>query len=133
MSCYPLPDNYIRDKFKEVLNFPNYATEKELERATGVDTPDLIVKKSFVALKAGVDKLDINKLVNVSTSSNNLKTKVDYLDVGKLKTVPVDLKKLNNAVDNEVVKNTKFNTLKTKVKKLDKEIPDVSPLIHINQ
>ena len=84
-------------------------------------------------MKAGVDKLDINKLVNVSTSSNNLKTKVDYSDVGKLKTVSVDLKKLSDAVDNEVVKNTKFNTLKTKVKKLDKKIPDVSPLIHINQ
>ena len=84
-------------------------------------------------MKAGVDKLDINKLVNVSTNSNNLKTKVDYLDVGKLKTVSVDLKKLSDAVDNEVVKNTKFNTLKTKVKKLDKKIPDVSPLIHINQ
>ena len=46
---------------------------------------------------------------------NNLKTKIDYLDVGKLKTVPIDLKKLSDVVDNEAVKNTKFNTLKTKV------------------
>ena len=38
----------------------------------------------------------------------NLKTKVDYLDFDKLKTVPVDLKKLNDVVDNEVVKNTKL-------------------------
>ena len=36
---------------------------------------------------------DINKLITVPTSLNNLKTKVDDLDVGKLKTVPVDLKK----------------------------------------
>ena len=72
--------------------------------------------KIFIALKAGVDKLDINKLVNVPTSLNNLKTKVDDLDVGKLKTVPVDLKKLSDVVANEVVKNTIFNTLKTKVK-----------------
>ena len=27
----------------------------------------------------------------------------------------------------------KFNTLKTKVNKLDKKIPDVTTLIHINQ
>ena len=46
---------------------------------------------------------------------NNLKTKVDDLNVAKLKTVPTDLKKLNDVVDKEVVKNTKFNTLKTKV------------------
>ena len=44
---------------------------------------------------------------------NDLKTKVDDLDIGKLKAVFIDLKKLNDAVKNEVVKNTKFNTLKT--------------------
>ena len=45
---------------------------------------------------------------------NNLRTKVDDLDFGNLKTVPVDLKKLSDIVDNEVVKNKIFNTLKTK-------------------
>ena len=72
-------------------------------------------------MKAEVDKLDINKLVNVPISLNNLKIKVDDMDVGKLKTIPVHLKKLNDVVDNEVVKNTKFNTLKTKVNNLKKE------------
>ena len=80
-------------------------------------------------MKAEVDKLNINKLVNVPTSLNNLKTKVDDLDVGKLKTVPVDLKKLSVAVDNEVVKNTKFNLLKAKVF----FSPDATTLIQINQ
>ena len=72
----------------------NYAAEKELEQATGavVDTSNLSAKKEFIALKIEVHKLDINKLVNVSTISNNLKTKEDDLDVGKLKTVPVYLK-----------------------------------------
>ena len=55
------------------------------------------------------------------------------LDVAKLKTAPVDLKKLNDVVDNEVVKNTKLNTLKTKVNNLEKKIPDATALIHINQ
>ena len=41
-----------------------------------------------MALKAEVDKLDINKLINVQTSLNNLKTKVDDLDVNMLKAVP---------------------------------------------
>ena len=64
---------------------------------------------------------------------NNLNIKVGDLDVGKLKTVPVDLKKLSNVVDNEVVKNVKFNTLQTKVNNLEKKIPDATALIHINQ
>ena len=42
------------------------------------------------------------------------------------------MKKLSN-VDNEVVKNAKFNTLKTKVNNLEKKIPDVTTLIHSNQ
>ena len=45
-------------------------------------------------MEAEVDKLDINKLINVPTGFNNLKTKVDDLDVGILETVPVDLKKI---------------------------------------
>ena len=65
-------------------------------------------------MKAEVEKLDINKFVNVPPSFNNLKTKVDYLDVGKLKTL-LDLKYLSNLVDKEVAKNTELNTLKTKV------------------
>ena len=112
----------------------NYATKKELEHATGIDTSDLPAKKFFIALKDELGKLDINKLTNVPTSLNNLKTNVDYLDVGKLKSVPVDLKKLSDVVvDNEVVKNRKLKTLKTKVNKLDKKIPDATTLVHINQ
>ena len=81
----------------------NYATKKELEHATGINTSDLAAKKDFIALKAEVDKLDINKLVNVPTSLNNLKIKVDDLDVGKLKTAPVELRKLSDVVGNEVI------------------------------
>ena len=72
-------------------------------------------------------------MVTVPTSLNNLKTNVDELDVGKLKLVSVDLKKLSDAVANEVVKNTKFNTLKTKVNSFEKEVPDATTLIHKNQ
>ena len=58
------------------------------------------------------------------------------------KTAPLDLKKLSDVVDNEVVKNTEFNTLKTKVNNLeeykiqrkkirdvDKKMPDESGLV----
>ena len=43
------------------------------------------------------------------------------------------MKKLGDAVDNEVVKNAKFNTLNTKVNNLERKIPDATILIHINQ
>ena len=36
-------------------------------------------------------------------------------------------------VDDKFVKNTKFNTLKTKVNNLDKKIPDATTLIQINK
>ena len=44
----------------------------ELDHATGVDTSGLASKGDFTGLKAEVDKLDINKLVNYPTSLNNL-------------------------------------------------------------
>ena len=84
-------------------------------------------------MKAEDDKLDINKLVNIPTSLNNLKTKIDDLDVGKLKTVPIDLKKLGDVVSNQVVKKTVYNKVNMKVNNLEKKIRDASTLIHTNQ
>ena len=122
MGYYQEPNNHTRHKVKVVLDLSNYAIEKELDHATAVDIYDLAASKDFFALKPEVDKLDINKLVNVPTSLSNSKTKADHLDVGKLKTAPVDLKKLSDAVDNEVVKNTKENNL-------EKKLSDVTALI----
>ena len=50
-----------------------------------------LLKKDFIALKAEVEKLEINKIVNVATSFKNLKTNVDDVDVAKLEPLPVDL------------------------------------------
>ena len=121
MSYYPELEIHIRDNTKVVLDLSNYTIKKQLDNAGGVGSSDLAHKKDFIALKAEVGKLDINKLVNVPASLNNLKTKVDYLDIAKLKTVPVDLQKFIDLVDNAVVKNTKGNTLTTKVNNLKKK------------
>ena len=45
MSFYPEPDSHIRDKVKVIFDLSNYATKKELEHATGVNTSDLAAKK----------------------------------------------------------------------------------------
>ena len=60
MNYYQEPDSHITDKVKVVLDLSNYATKKELEHTTGIDTSDLAAKKDFIALKAEVDQLDIN-------------------------------------------------------------------------
>ena len=88
---------------------------------------------NFIAWKGVVDKLDINKLVNVLTGLDNLKIEVEDLDVDKLKTFPVDLKELGDVVSKEVVKNSKFNKLNSKVSNSDNSIPDATILIPINQ
>ena len=84
-------------------------------------------------MKAEVDKIDINKLSNVPTTLNNLKSNVDDLDVGQLKTVLAYLKKVSDVVDNEVVKNIKFNILNIKANSIENKIPDANYLIPINQ
>ena len=65
-------------------------------------------------MKAEVDYLDMNKLVIVPNSLNNLKTKVDQLVDDKLENTPKYLKKISDVVSKGVVENTTFNTLRQK-------------------
>ena len=68
--------------------------KKESNYFRDADLSNVVVKKYFIALNAEVDKLDINELVNASSSLNKLKTKMDDLDVHKFKIVSIDLKKI---------------------------------------
>ena len=76
-----------------------------MKNETGVHTSTFAKKTDLAILKSNVDKLDIDKLKNVPSNSNNLKSKVAKLDVDKLVSdfdksvvVPVDLSKLNDVV-----------------------------------
>ena len=82
-------------------------------------------------MKFEVEKLDINKLVSVTTGLDGLEAKVDDLDINKLKTVSIYLKNLIDVVSNEVVKKTLYNKLNTKVKSLEKKITNMSLLFSI--
>ena len=44
MSYYPEPGSHIRDKVKVAVDLSNYATVKELDHASGIDTSDLAAK-----------------------------------------------------------------------------------------
>ena len=50
-----------------------------------------------------------------------------------MRTVSLDFKKLSDVVNRKVVKNTKFNTPKTKVNNLEKKNPDSTTLLWISE
>ena len=97
MSQYfPAPLSH-EENIKVIIDLSNYATKKEINDITHVDTSNFALK----------------------TNLANLKTEVDKLDIGKLATVPVDLSKLSNVVKNEVVKKTVYDKLVVKVNNID--------------
>ena len=59
-------------------------------------------------MKAEIDKLDNNELVNVPTGLNDLKTKVDDLESASWKLFLKIFKKLSYTVEKEVVKRETF-------------------------
>ena len=97
MSPYFPPYNNSSENIKVELDLSNYATKKDINDITHVDTSSYVLKTNLAALK----------------------TEVDNIDTGKLKTVPHDLAKLSNVVKNDVVKKTEHNTLKNKVDAID--------------
>ena len=62
-----------------------------------------------------------NKLTNLS----NLESEVDKLDVDRLVTVPVALRKLSDAVKNNIIKKDVYNA---KIKNIEDKIPDITNL-----
>ena len=93
MSTYYPPHKSSSSYVKVELDLTNYATKTVLKNITHVDV-------SCFASK---------------TNLAELKTEVDKIDVDKLKTAPVDLAKLTNAVENDLVKKTDYNTKVTSI------------------
>ena len=79
MSEYFPEPKSLRGRVKVELDLSNYATKADLKTTTGVDTSKFAKKFDLANLKSNVDKLDINKLKNVSTNLSNLKSKVKML------------------------------------------------------
>ena len=91
-------------------------------------------------------ELDNDKLEQVPNDLSSLKSKVDESDITKLKTAPVDLSKLKGVVNNNVLKETKYDGLvkkinvndisrfikkrdyNTKIKDIEDEIPTTTAL-----
>ena len=78
---------------KVEIDLTNYATKTDLKNITHVDVSSFASKTNLAALKSEVDKIDVDKL----------------------KTTPADLAKLTNAIENDVVKKTDYNTKVTSI------------------
>ena len=94
MSQYYPPYRSSSNNIKVELDLANYATKTDLNNITHVDVRSFARKTNLAALKTEVDKIDADKL----------------------KTAPTDLAKLTNAIENDVVKKTDYNTKVTSIK-----------------
>ena len=92
MSYYP-PYKSFSNNVKVELDLINYTTKTDLKNITHVDVSTFASKTNLAALKTEVDKIDTDKL----------------------KTAPTDLAKLTNAIENDVVKKTDYNTKVTSI------------------
>ena len=81
MSEYFPEPRSLERRVKVELDSSNYAAKTDLKNVTGVDMSNFAKKVDSANLKSDVDKLDIDKLKNVSTNLSNLKGKVDELVV----------------------------------------------------
>ena len=100
MSYYP-PYKSSNNDSKVELDLTNYATKTDLKNITHVDVSSFASKTNLAALKTEVDKIDTDKL----------------------KTAPTDLAKITNAIENDVVKKTDYNT---KVTSIEAQIPGLT-------
>ena len=92
---YPLYRN-SSNNIKLKLDLVNCATKTDLKNITHVDVSSFASKTNLTALKTDIDKIDTDKL----------------------KTTPADLAKLTNAIENDVVKKTDYNTKVTSIEAL---------------
>ena len=92
MSYYP-PYKSSSNNVKVEFDLTNYATKTDLKNITHVDVSSFASKTNLAALKTEVDKIETDKL----------------------KTAPTDVAKLTNAIENDVVKKTHYNTKVTSI------------------
>ena len=92
-------DSYGRNNIKVELDLSNYAAKSDLKGLTGIDTLKCAEKADLATLKSKVDKIDVDKP----------------------ETVPTYLSKLNNVVKNDIVENTRFDILVSKVNTIDSD------------
>ena len=62
-------------------------------------------------MKSDVDKLDIDKLENVTSVLTHFESKIDKLGIGKFETTPVDVSKLSHVVTSKKMMLKRLNII----------------------
>ena len=76
----------------------------DLEKVTPVNTSTFAKIVDLASLKSNFDKAFVSKLTAIQFCLNNFKSKVDKLHFNNYKTAPIPLKKLNDIVDEDIMK-----------------------------
>ena len=121
-TFYPEPYELFGGDINVTVDLSNYATKTDLENVAHVDTSSLALKTN---LKTEVGKLDIDKLVPVTTDLSKLSNVVKN-DVVKKDVYDKLVIKVNNIDTSDVVLKTKYNTDKTE---LESKIPNVTDFV----
>ena len=118
----PKPFDLFGGDINVKVDLSDYATKADFKNATGIDTSKLAAKSDLISLKAGVDKLDTDKLVLVPVDWGNLSNIVKNDVVKKA----VHSKLVNNNDTSGFVLKTKYDTDKIELKT---KISDTSGLV----
>ena len=121
----PEPYEQFGGDINVTVDLSYYATKTDLKNETHVDTSSFALKTNLSYLKTEVDKLDIDKLVPVSTDLSKLSNVVKN-DVVKRTVYDKLVPKVNNIDTSDFVLKANYNTNKTE---LENKIPDFSNLV----
>ena len=130
MSGYFPEPKFSGGRVKVELDFSNYATKADLKNATGVDTSKFAKKVDLAHLKTDLDKINIEKLKNVSIYAKikNIEDKIpDITNLGTNNTLDAKI----NEVKNEISSITNLVTttaLNAKIKVVKNKIFNISNL-----
>ena len=117
---FPKPYDPFSGAINVKVDLSNYETKAYIKNISHVDTSSFALKANLVNLKSEVDKLDIDKLVPVTTDSSKLsnvvKNDVKKADYNKLVT------KVDNIDTSGFVLKTKYDTDKSEI---ENKIPDL--------
>ena len=113
------------------VDLSNYATAKDLKKATGIDTSKLALKSNLASLKAEIAKIDVDKLNAVSVKLSMLSIVVNN-NVIKKDMYDKLVAKVNNIDTSGFVLKPKYNAeksdLEMKISDVNKKIPDTCVL-----
>ena len=130
MSKYfPKPFRNFGGNINVKIDLSNYATNADIKNISHVDYSSFARKRNLASLKTEVDKLNIEKLVQVTVNLSKLSDVVEN-DVVKKAVYDKLVENVNNIDANGFVLRTTYDTDKAE---LEKKIPGVTDLVKTNK